>query len=123
MTELSEDLRRSVSGFKLDSTNDDYFRGEEVSAVEDDSEESFENMFDDIEESEESTSNELDESLESLSEETSELEDASNDLQESSDELEDFLKEAGESLEELDEDIFWKKRQKRKTNCGPLVET
>lgn len=114
LTELSEDLRRSVSGFKLDSTNDDYFRGEEVSAVEDDSEESFENMFDDIEESEESTSNELDESLESLSEETSELEDASNDLQESSDELEDFLKEAGESLEELDEDIFLEEETKKK---------
>ncbi len=114
LTELSEDLRRSVSGFKLDSTNDDYFRSEEVSAVEDDSEESFENMFDDVEESEESTSNELDESLESLSEETSELEDASDDLQESSDELEDFLKEAGESLEELDEDIFLEEETKKK---------
>ena len=114
LTELSEDLRRSVSGFKLDSTNDDYFRSEEVSTVEDDSEESFENMFDDVEESEESTSNELDESLESLSDETSELEDASNDLQESSDELEDFLKEAGESLEELDEDIFLEEETKKK---------
>ena len=114
LTELSEDLRRSVSGFKLDSTNDDYFRSEEVSAVEDDSEESFENMFDDVEESEESISNELDESLESLSKETSELEDTSNDLQESSDELEDFLKEAGESLEELDEDIFLEDETKKK---------
>lgn len=114
LTELSEDLRRSVSGFKLDSTNDDYFRSEEVSTVEDDSEESFENMFDDVEESEESTSNELDESLESLSDETSELENASNDLQESSDELEDFLKEAGESLEELDEDIFLEDETKKK---------
>ncbi|MBD3668133.1 MAG: chemotaxis protein, partial [Kangiella sp.] len=114
LTELSEDLRRSVSGFKLDSTNDDYFRSQEVSTAEDDSEESFENMFDDIEESEESASNEFDESLESLSDETSELEDSSNDLQESSDELEDFLKEAGESLEELDEDIFLEEETKKK---------
>lgn len=114
LTELSEDLRRSVSGFKLDSTNDDYFRSEDVSPAEDDSEESFENMFDDIEESEESTVNEIDESLESLSEETSELENASDELQESSDELEDFLKEAGESLEELDEDIFLEEDTKKK---------
>lgn len=114
LTELSEDLRRSVSGFKLDSTNDDYFRSEDVSPAEDDSEESFENMFDDIEESEESTVNEIDESLESLSEETSELENASDELQESSDELEDFLKEAGESLEELDEDIFLEEDAKKK---------
>ncbi|MBD3652671.1 methyl-accepting chemotaxis protein [Kangiella sp.] len=114
LTELSEDLRRSVSGFKLDSTNDDYFRGDDVTVAEDDSEESFENMFDDIEESEESSDSELNESLESLNEETEELEDANNDLQESSDELEDFLKEAGESLEELDEDIFLEDDSKKK---------
>ncbi len=114
LTELSEDLRRSVSGFKLDSTNDDYFRSDDVTVAEDDSEESFENMFDDVEESEESLNDELDESLESLSEETDELEEANNELQDSSDELEDFLKEAGESLEELDEDIFLEEDTKKK---------
>lgn len=118
LTELSEDLRRSVAGFKLDSTNDDYFRGEDTSAVEVDEideEDTFENLFDESDElNEESTGEDLGESLESLEEETSELEDANEDLQDASDELEDFLKEADESLEELDEDIFSENESKKK---------
>lgn len=106
LTELSEDLRRSVSGFKLDSTNDDYFSVDNQPTVADDSEESFENMFDDADDSEESLAEDIDESLDSLDEETNELEKSNSDLQDSNDELEDFLKEADESLEELDEDIF-----------------
>ncbi|MCW8856020.1 MAG: methyl-accepting chemotaxis protein [Kangiella sp.] len=106
LTELSEDLRRSVSGFKLDSTNDDYFSVDNQPTVADDSDESFENMFDDADDSEESLAEDIDESLDSLDEETNELEKSNSDLQDSNDELEDFLKEADESLEELDEDIF-----------------
>ncbi|ACV25649.1 methyl-accepting chemotaxis protein [Kangiella koreensis] len=115
LTELSEDLRRSVAGFKLDSTNDDYFRSDDSISAADDSEESFENMFDDADEiDEESFTDDLDESLDNLNEEASELEDAKDDLQTSNEELEDFLKEAGESLEELDEDIFSEDDSKKK---------
>ncbi|HEY9030199.1 MAG TPA: methyl-accepting chemotaxis protein [Kangiella sp.] len=115
LTELSEDLRRSVAGFKLDSTNDDYFRADDSVTAADDSEESFEKMFDDADEiDEESFAEDLDESLDNLNEEASELDEANDDLQNTSDELEDFLKEAGESLEELDEDIFSEDDSKKK---------
>lgn len=111
LTELSEDLRRSVAGFKLDSKNDDYFRADDVTAEEIDSDDSFEEMFNDAEDS---LSEDFDESLDELNQETGELEETNDDLQESSDELEDFLKEAGESLEELDEDIFSEDDSKKK---------
>ena len=115
LTELSEDLRRSVAGFKLDSTNDDYFRTDDSSADEIDEiseDDSFETMFNDAEEG--GLEDDLDESLDELVEETGQLEDANEDLKDSSDELEDFLKEADESLEELDEDIFLEEDSKKK---------
>lgn len=114
LTELSEDLRRSVAGFKVDSTNDDYFSAEDRSTATDDTEESFENMFDEADDIDDSSMEEQDQSLDSLQDETSQLEEANSDLQDSGDELEDFLKEADESLEELDEDIFLEDDSKKK---------
>ena len=94
---LSDELRRSVAGFKLDSSNDDFYSSSssfDSNNLEREEDVSFEQMFED-------TESEVSESLDKLSDSVDALEESVDDLQEADDSLEDAL----DSLEESNEDF------------------
>ena len=127
LTLLSDELRRSVAGFKLDSTNDDIFSGddsgfeefgEEFDSTDDaedlaaTGEESIEDsddtsLEDFLEQGEESNDDfDTDEELKDLSDtDSDDIDDifSEDELKDFNDDEEDFLKEIDETLDGLDE--------------------
>lgn len=111
LTLLSDELRRSVSGFKIDSTNDDFFRDdastfdgleedvaeeavfveEDASTTDDDT--SLEDFLEQEDDSESTVDESHDDDEDIFNEDT-------NDL---NDDEDDFLKEIDETLDDLDE--------------------
>lgn len=103
LAELSEELSRSVSGFKLDSSNEDYFSSDSaMPEVETGFEEaSFEEEgFDDSE----FDSEEIDELLEQSEEELEQAEEALDNLDDEIEEIEEQLEDINDDFSELDID-------------------
>ncbi|WP_223671122.1 methyl-accepting chemotaxis protein [Kangiella shandongensis] len=126
LTVLSDELRRSVAGFKLDSTNEDIFSGDssdfgEFDAIVDDSD-STETEYSEVDESlaESDDDTTLEEFLEQTDDSESELDSLDTpgsddeELKDFNDE-EDFLKEIDETLEDLDEDDVTKESEKTRS--------
>jgi len=128
LTLLSDELRRSVSGFKLDSTNDDIFSGDDSSFEEfgddfdsgdeqasenafaeesaEDDDTSLEDFLEQGEESDDSSDTDSTESFDDLTDSDDDSDEdifSEEELKDFNDDEEDFLKEIDETLDGLDE--------------------
>ncbi len=107
LAELSEELSRSVSGFKLDSSNEDYFATDvaETSSFEDSSFD--DSSIDDLLEESESELEQAEEALDLAEEELEEIEDQLEELNDDFSELDidNELDDALDNVEELTEEI------------------
>jgi len=128
LTLLSDELRRSVSGFKLDSTNDDIFSGDDSSFEEfgddfdsgdeqasetafaeesaEDDDTSLEDFLEQGEKSDDSNDTDSTESFDDLTDSDDDSDEdifSEEELKDFNDDEEDFLKEIDETLDGLDE--------------------
>ncbi len=94
LAELSEELSRSVAGFKLDSSNDDYFSSDSTE------DEFVEPVIDEV-----SIEEMLEQSEEELEQAEDALEQANDEIEELEDQIEEFNEEIEEFEEALDDDF------------------